>query len=647
MQDPGRVPADPRCAFACSRTPGGGLAGAQNGAGAAVPAVTTVPERDEVEPGRRWDLSALFREPSAWESEAAHVGQLLERLAACSGTLGDGADALAAALELHAELGVAIDRVYVFACLKRDEDTRDTAAQALADRATQLAVRVEEAAAFLEPEILALPEETLRSFLAAPRLQIFGHYLRNLLRLKENTLSPREERILALAGEVTRVPRTAFGMLNDADLRFRSVRDEEGREIELTRGRLAVLLESSDRRVRADAWQALMEAYAAHRNTIAALLAGAVKRDLFFARVRSYPSCLAAALHPGNIPQEVFHTALRTASENRGLCHRCVRLRKRALKLPEVRVYDLHAPLGPTEPWRIRYDEACRLLREGLAPLGEEYGETLAAGLDGGWVDVVETRGKRSGAYSWGAYGSHPYVLLNYQGTLDDLFTLAHEMGHALHHHYATAKQPYVYAHAPTFLAEIASTTNEVLLVEHLLATVADPQKRLALLNQYVDQIQGTVITQLVFAEFEHAIHERAERGEPLTADALSDEYARIFTRMLGPDLAFDALAALGWAKIPHFHSAYYVYQYATGYAAAVALARRIRSEGALARADYLALLEAGDSDYPIDLLRQAGVDLATSAPLEDTFALFQSLLEKLEQLVTIDDQAAASGGEG
>lgn len=645
MQDPGHPPANPRRAFACSGASFARPVVTADEAGAAVRGVATVPGRDEVEPGRRWDLSALFPDLSAWEAEASRVEQLLTQLAACAGTLAESPDTLAAALELHSELGAAVDRVYVFACLKRDEDTRDTAAQALADRAAQLAIRVETAVAFLEPEILALPEETFRSFLDAPRLRTFGHYLRNLLRLQEHTLSPREEKILAMAGEVTRLPRTAFGMLNDADLTFRSVRDEEGREVELTRGRLTVFLESRDRRVRSEAWQALMEAYATHRNTLAALLAGAVKRDLFLTRARSYSSCLAASLAPGNIPAEVFHAALRTMREHRELCHRYVRLRKRALKLPEVRVYDLHVPLGATEPWRIPYEEACRLLREGLAPLGTEYEEALAAGLEGGWVDVVETRGKRSGAYSWGAYGAHPYVLLNYQGTLDDLFTLAHEMGHALHHHYAAATQPYIYAQAPTFLAEIASTTNEVLLVDHLLASVQDPQKRLALLNQHLDQIHGTVITQLIFAEFEHSIHERAERGQPLTADVLSGDYRDIYTRTMGPELEFDGLAALGWAKIPHFHSAYYVYQYATGYAAAVALVQRIRSEGAPARESYLTLLKAGDSGYPIDLLRQAGVDLTTASPLTNTLALFRSLLEKLEQLVTIDDQATAGDG--
>ena len=605
---------------------------------------TVVPAREDIDSSFRWRLDHIFEDLESWEAEFARVEGLIEAVAARAGTLADSAESLAEALGLHSDQGEALDRVYVYANLQRDEDTRDTAAQANAERAARLSTRAAEASSFLEPEILAIPETTLQSFLEEERLAPWEHYLRDLLRMKEHTLSPREEEILAMAGDVTRTPRTAFGMLNDADLTFRPVKDEEGREVELTKGRYSSFMESQDRRVRKDAWESLTEGYHNHRNTVSALLAGSVKRDVFYSRVRGYETSLHAALAPSNIPTEVFHTLVDTVAGRSESFHRYTRLRKEALQVDRLQPYDLYVPLSRTKPPHFPYEEARSILEEGLRPLGGEYVRDLNRGLHEGWVDVFETRGKRSGAYSWGAYGTHPYVLMNYQGTLDHLFTLAHEMGHALHSLYTCAHQPYVYSRYPIFLAEVASTTNEAILMHHLLEITEDVERRLGLLNQSVDQIRGTVITQVMFAEFEHRIHLDVEAGKALTAETLSDTYREIFVRTLGPDLEFDERAGLGWARIPHFYTGYYVYQYATGYAAAIALSRRILAGGDREREDYLGFLQAGDSDYPIEILKKAGVDLTTPDPVNDTLDLFDSLLDQLEEHITRHGTPAPSG---
>jgi oligoendopeptidase F len=590
-------------------------------------------------------LEHIFATPADWEAEFARIEAGIDAIAALRGTLGAGTREFLAALERRSQVASALDRVYVYAHLRRDEDTRAADAQALAERSSRLGTRFAEASAFLEPEILSLGRARIDEALKVPEAAVWKHYLEDLYRKQEHTLTPSEERILAMAGDVTRIPRTVFGLLNDADLRFASIRDERGREVEVTHSRYAVFLESADRRVRRDAWNALYDNYDAHRNTFAGLLSGAVQRDVFQARARNYASCLHAALDGPNIPVEVYHTLIATLHEQRHVVHRAMALRRKILGIDDLRMYDLHAPLGREESPKVSWDEARRFLIEGLAPLGEEYIRDMTAGLDGGWIDVRETRGKRSGAYSWGAHGTHPYVLMNYQGTVDHLFTLAHEMGHAMHHFYTSKHQPYVYSHTPIFLAEVASTTNEALLLDHLLETIDDPAWQSTLLSQAIDQIRGTVITQVVFARFELEMHAMAERGEALTVPALSAIYRRAFTDLLGPALEFDERAALGWARIPHFYNSFYVYQYATGYAAAIALSRRLLRGGPAERRDYLGFLEAGDSSDPIEILRRAGVDPTTPKPVLDTLEHFETLLDRLEEHHTT--RGAAPVGRG
>ena len=605
------------------------------------PNAQVVPAREDIDPARRWRLTDLFPDVAAWEAEFARVEERIAEIGRWRGRVAEGVGTVARVLGLDSGLGESLDRVYVWSNLGKDEDTRDADAQGRAQRASRLTTRAAEATSWIEPEILALPRERLLEFREAPALADHRHFLDNLIRTQEHTLSPREEELLAMAGDVARIPRSAFGMLDDADLVFRAVRDEEGREVELTKGRYGKLLESRDRRVRRDAWSSLTEGYEKHRNTIAALLAGSVAKDVFYARARHYGSSLEASLHPGNIPLEVFHGLIQAVAERRALIHRATALRKRLLGLERLEVFDLYVPLGTARTPEFTYEEASALLIEGLSALGEEYGAALAKALEGGWIDVYESKGKRSGAYSWGAYGSHPYVLMNWQGTLDHVFTLAHEMGHALHSHFTDAHQPYHRSHYPIFLAEVASTTNEAILMEHLLRTTTDPGLKLALLNQAIDQIRGTFVTQVMFAEFEHALHVMAETGEALTPDSIGAVYGGIFTRTLGPDLDFTDRAAMGWARIPHFYNAYYVYQYATGYASAIALSRRVLQGGTAERADYRGFLSAGNSDYPIEILRRAGVDLARPDAVRDTIDLFASLLDRLEEHVTTHGMAA------
>jgi oligoendopeptidase F len=604
-----------------------------------------VPVRDEIPAEHRWRLEDLLENEQSWQREFEAVERLLQEIGAWRGRVAEGPAALAELLQLDARLGEALDRVFVWSHLQRDEDTRDTAAQARAQRAARLSTRAAEATSWIEPEILALPRARLETYRAAAELAARRHYLENLIRMQEHTLSPREEELLAMAGDVTRVPRTAFGMLDDADLTFRPVRDENGLEVELTKGRYSKLMECTDRRVRRDAWSSLTEGYESHRNLIASLLAGSVSRDIFYARARGYGSSLEAALHPGNIPLEVFHNLRAATDERRHLLHRYSSLRKRALGVDELHVYDLYVPLGASRPPQFAYEQACSMLREGLGVLGPAYLAAVETGLTGGWIDVFESKGKRSGAYSWGAYDGHPYVLLNWQGTLDHVFTLAHEMGHALHSFFTNARQPYHDSHYPIFLAEVASTTNEALLMDHLLRTTTDPGLKLSLLNQAIDQIRGTVVTQVMFAEFEHRLHEMAERGDALTADTIGGVYREIFARMLGPDLTLPDRASIGWARIAHFYTGYYVYQYATGYAAAIALSRRILNGGPAERDAYLGFLSAGCSDYPIEILRRAGVDLTKHDAVRDTFDLFASLLNELEEHLSMHGTAGVARG--
>lgn len=550
------------------------------------------------------------------------------------GRLGESAGILLEVLRMQDRLSELMEKIYTYARMRRDEDNTNAVYQALTDRAGSLNTRVSTALSFIVPEILALPGETLGRFRQEePGLAHYGFVLDELLRQKPHTLTAAGEEIIARAGEVTRSPANIFSMLNNADITFPSIRDEEGREVEVTHGRFIRLMESKDRRVRQDAFTSLYSSYRSLKNTLAATLGSSVKKDVFYARVRRHPSALQASLFEDNISVEVYDNLIKTVRSNLGSMHRYVGLRKKLLGLDKLHMYDLYTPLVREIKWTIPYPEAVELVKKGLAPLGESYGRVLSQGLASGWVDVYENKGKTSGAYSWGPYGVHPYVLLNYQDNLNNVFTLAHEMGHAMHSYYSYREQPYTYAHYVIFTAEVASTVNESLLMNHLLNTVKEPDKKTYLLNHYLEQFRGTVFRQTMFAEFEKITHEKVEAGEALTPELLSGIYHQLNVDYYGPEIVVDEEVDLEWARIPHFYNAFYVYKYATGFSAAAALTRRILADGALAADCYLDFLKKGGSDYPLNLLKAAGVDMTTPQPVREALNLFTHLLDQLEAL--------------
>ncbi|HEX6989368.1 MAG TPA: oligoendopeptidase F [Bacillota bacterium] len=599
-----------------------------------------LPGRDEIDPGYRWRVEDLFESVEAWENAFEQVSELAGQAAVHRGRFTASAEALLACLRWLEELGKGISRVYTYAMLRHDEDTTHPGHQAMHDRASSLRVRVVQATAFVRPELLAVPEETIRTYLAQePRLAVYGHYLDDLMRLRPHTLPAEMEDLLAQGGDVAEIPHRVFSMLNDADLTFPTIVDENGNEIEVTKGRYLPLLQRRDRRVRHDAHEAVLGTYEKVRNTFAAAMDGAVKVNLFHARARKYPSALEAALHQEGIDPQVYRNLLETIRANLAPLHRYMGVRRRLLGLDRLMPYDLFVPLVPDIDLSFTYEEAWDLVREGLAPLGDEYGAALDEARRGGWIDVFENRGKRAGAYSMGwAYGTHPYVLLNWQDNLDNVLTLAHELGHAVHAYLSQKYQPYIYAGHAVFVAEVASTVNEGLVVQHLLRRLDDPRSRAYVLNQQLEEFRGTVFTQVMFAEFEQWAHEQAEQGRPLTAEVLTEHFRELAQTYWGPEVEVGPRAGIGWARIPHFHYNFYVYKYATGMSAATALVGRVLAQGQPAVNRYLDFLKAGESDYPLALLRKAGVDMTTPEPILAAVRRFEEVLDDFEQAVAALD---------
>jgi len=594
-----------------------------------------VPLRSAQDPATQWRLEDIFPDGDAWEKERDAVEALLPRLAGFSGRLGTSGTELLEALRQEDEIGERLGRVYAWAHMKSHEDTTDPGAQGRADRATLLSVKAASAGAFLAPEILALSPDVLEGFFRdVPALAPYRFALDRLQRVRDHVLPADQELLLAQMGQVAETAETVFSLLTNADLKFPRIQDEEGREVELSEERYGRLIFSPHRAVRRDAFLGLLTTYGGMKNTLAATLAGSVKKDVFFARARRYSSSLEASLFPGAIPEAVYTNAIKTVNDHLAPMHRYMTLKKKALSLDELHMYDLYVPLAPELRRDIPWEEAQRMVREALAPLGEPYVRELEKGFSAGWIDVYENKGKRHGAYSWGAYGVHPYVLLNYNGTLRDVFTLAHEMGHAMHRFFTQATQPVTYAGHSIFTAEVASVTNEILLLEYLLRTTSDRESRLYLLNYALEQIRTTVYRQMLFAEFELETHRRAEAGEALTPDVLSQIWRGLNERYYGPDVVVDPELEMEWGRIPHFYSAFYVYQYATGLAAAADLAQKILTEGPPAVERYLTFLKSGDSAYAIDLLRTAGVDMAGPEPLEAVARTFSTRLDELQALL-------------
>ena len=591
-------------------------------------------ERSEQQTAYTWAIEDLFPSDEAWQSALERAKGFLPRVKALEGHLGESAETLLASMKLEDEMSVALMDLIEYAARKGDEDTRVAKYQDMMAQLTALLVEINTAGSYEDNEILAISDETLERWYAdTPDLALYRRKLEQVRRRRAHILSPAEETLLASAGELSEGPDTIFSMLNDADMTFPDAIDSEGTAHPVTHGSYIPLMYSQDRTLRKSAFESLYSVYRQFRNTSAAVLSAQAKQLLFFSRARKYPSALAAALDRNEVPVEVYHNLISAVRANLPKLHRYTALRKKLLGVDELHFYDLYTPIVGDVDMTVPFEEGKRLVEEALAPMGEDYLHILREGFENRWIDVYENAGKRSGAYSAGAR-VHPFVLLNYHDTLNDVFTLAHEMGHAIHSYHSNKYQPVAYADYVIFVAEVASTCNEALLMEHLLRKTTDRRERAYLINYFLEQFRTTLYRQTMFAEFELKINEMAQRGEGLTADALCDLYRQLNVDYFGPDIVVDDEIALEWARIPHFFYDFYVYQYATGYSAAIALSRRILKEGEGAVKDYIQFLSGDCSADPIALLWGAGVDMATPQPVNEALELFDQLLDVMEELL-------------
>ena len=594
-----------------------------------------IPQRSEIQDKYKWRLEDIYPTVQDWENDFSKLKEFTPGISACKGHLSDSGKKLLECLSLNDTLSDKLDRLYVYANLKLDEDTRNSTSQQMADRISALGTQIAEAASFFQPEILAIPDQKIKDFIKSEKgLRTYQFYFDNLLRTKAHILSPEEERVLALAGDLAAGPLKIFTMIDDADIKYPSIKDENGQEVRLTKERYSKFLESTDRRVRRDASITYNTTYLSYLNTLGATLTTQLNKDIFFARARKYNSSLEASLDNSNIPVSVYENLIQAANKNLEPLHKYVALRKKYLKYDTLYSYDLYVPLVPEAKMEIPYDSALKLIQTGLGPLGKEYIRDLKTGLSSGWVDVFETEGKNSGAYSWGAYSTHPYILMNYNNTLENMFTIAHEMGHSLHSYYTNQNEPYIYAGHTTFTAEVASTTNEALLMQYLINATQSKAQKLYLLEYYINQIIGTFYFQTLLAEFEKMAHEKMENGEALSPKVIRATYRDLMEKYWGPEVYRDSISDLGALRLYHFYRNFYVYQYATSYAAATYLSTEIFKGNKDALSRYYDFLKTGSSDYPINILKKAGVDMTTSEPIDKTIELFNNLVNQFEKLL-------------
>ena len=593
-----------------------------------IPARADVPDKD------KWAIQDLFATDDDWRAALAKAKEFIPRITAFRGRLAESGAALLSFFRLDDEISLAFDALVHYAQRRSDEDTRVAAYQEMVSQVTRFAVEIQSAAAFETPELLAISDEDMnRLYAEAPELELYRLNIDRIRRRREHVLSDKEEAILAAAGEMAASPDDIYSMLNDADLKFPDAVDKDGSKHPVTHGTFIPLMQSYDRVLRKSAFDSLYSVYSQFRNTSAATLSAQLKQLLFFANVRKYPSTLDAALDGNEVPTEIYRNLIDAVHRSFAPMYRYVALRKKLLGVDELHMYDLYVPVVDGVEMKFTFEEAKEIALKALAPLGEDYLNLLREGFANGWIDVYENEGKRSGAYSAGAR-VHPYVLLNFKGTLDDVFTLVHEMGHSIHSYLSNKTQPTAYQDYVIFVAEVASTCNEALLMEYLLSVTTDKKERAYLINHFLEQFRGTLYRQTMFAEFELAANEMTQRGEGTTAEALCAMYKKLNEQYFGPEMNVDEEISLEWARIPHFYYDYYVYQYATGYAAAIALSRRILREGEAAVKDYLGFLSGGCSADPITLLRGAGVDMASPKPVEDATKLFDEMISEMEKIL-------------
>ena len=609
---------------------------------------TEVPERDDIAEEYKWDLRDMYANASEWQADRERFLALLPELARHKGTLSESGDRLLEAIESIQIVEGIIANLYVYAGLKSYEDARISENAARLSEAKGLYSQYQQALSYFSPELLAIPEDTLNQFIVAtPGLEIYRHYLSEMARMRPYTLSEKEETLLAMAADPLDKFNSVFTAIDSADLEFGAVLDEQGNQVELTASRYGALLHSSDRRVREDAWKGLFVGYRALNHTLAANYEGHVKSRIFFARARGFESRLDHATFSNAIPREVFDNLITAARNGSAPLQRYLRLRQKALGVERLEIWDLYAPIVPPTLKNIDFEEAKQIVAQALTPLGQEYIDVYWQGFDEGWVDAMANRGKRGGAYSWGTYTSKPYLSMNYEGTLSNVSTLAHEYGHSIHSYLTRKTQPQVYGDYRTFIAEVASMTNEAILMQKMLKEAGSARERAYLLSSYLDEFRSGFYRQASFADFEARAHAKVEAGAALTAEVLNKIYADVFTAYYGDAVHADELNQIEWSRIPHFLRSdnFYVYQYSTSFVAATALAKQILEEGEPARARYLTMLKSGSNDYPIELLKKAGIDMTTTAPIEATIATFDDLVDQLERALEEMEQAACCAG--
>ncbi len=592
-------------------------------------------KRSDIAKEFTWDLESIYPTDDAWEQSFKKIEQGLPELEALKGTLAQSGQALLKVLQTRDELYEELETLFVYASMRKDEDTTNSMYQGMFDRAMQLFVRASTAISYIEPEILALPQATLDAYVQeTPRLDLYRQQLDDINRNRPHVRSAEVEAVLAAAGELSEVPDSIFSMIDNADLKLPQIQNEKGEEVPLTKGNYLVYIRSTDRRVRKEAFEGMHGTFLKQRNTIAATLAGQVKGNIFFTRQRGFGSSLERALSRYNIPVSVYTNLVETVSGHIHLLNRYMKLRKRILQLDELHMYDLYVPIVKETADEISYQDAYDTVVAALGPLGENYTSILRQAFKGRWIDVYETPGKRGGAYSGGGYKTHPFILLNFQNKRDSMYTLAHELGHSMHSYFSRSHQPFQYGDYTIFVAEVASTLNEGLLTEYLLRNTDDPAVRLTILNHSLEGLRGTLFRQTMFAEYEQQIHSQAEQGQPLTADSLSAMYRVLNEKFYGGEAVIDELIDIEWARIPHFYYNFYVYQYATGISAASALVQQILKEGQPAVQRYLTFLSSGSSEYSIELLKKAGVDMTSPEPVRQALQLFDSHLTQMEELL-------------
>ncbi|MFB5197667.1 oligoendopeptidase F [Neobacillus sp. KR4-4] len=595
--------------------------------------MVTYTNRNDVPTHEKWNLDDIYSDKSKWEEDLLTIEEMAKKLKQYDGTIQDG-HSLYQYLHQREELSFLFNKVYAYAMLSVDQNTRDTQAQSNLDRAKQLSVKVSASTSFFMPYLLTLDEETLSGYIKSEKkLDYFAEDLWESFRYKQHVLSKEQEAVLSQLGEALSAPGNIFGMMNNADIKFGEVTSEDGERVELTRGMYSKIIEDTDREKRREAYKAYYQPYLQLKNSIAATLSAAIKTNVTTAKIRQYPSALEKSLFGDNVPKEVYENLIKTTRQNIQPLHQYSRIRKEKLNLDELRQYDMSVPLVSGVKQDISYEEAYDTMCKALAPLGEDYVNILKEFKEKRYIDVRETPGKRSGAYNLGVYGVHPYILLNHQDDLDSLFTLVHECGHGVHSRLSSQHQPQITARYSIFVAEVASTVNEVLLINYLLNNEKNPDVRKHLVNHFIDQFKGTFFTQVMFAEFEMKTHEMAEKGMPLTVEVFNQTYEKLFREYNGDEVVFDEEVKFGWSRIPHFYRPFYVYKYATGFASAIHLATKILEGDQKTLTSYLEFLKSGSSDYPLELLKKTGVDLTTSSTIENSLKRFGELVEEFSQI--------------